>query len=349
MTGDGAGGEVVEEGAGDQDPVEPSRAQRRAVRSARVRRRRRIVAWTGAGILAVVALFALWYELESHALGPAGPQVVVTVHPGESTNAVAAALHQHGVIGSTLAFEIGDFFHGTPTVLPGSYAVHQNQTFGEVRAVLAAGPNIYPVDVRPGFTLSEVASEVDGLPAHAAGGFARAAQSGAVHSEFSPPGSSDLEGMLGTGIYDVLPHESDLALLRLMVDRFDHQARAAGLSTSSAAALGLSPYQVITVASIVEKEGYYPVNMPDVARVDLQPAGPRHAAADGLDRPVRARPGRRSGDGPGRAAALAVQHVPQHGPDPHAPSACRRRTRSGRRSTRRPAPGSTSCWCRRTA
>ena len=52
-----------------------------------------------------------------------------------------------------------------------------------------------------------------------------------------------------------------------MVDRFDGDAGAAGLSTSSAAALGLTPYEVVIVASIVEKEGYYPVNMPKVARV----------------------------------------------------------------------------------
>jgi UPF0755 protein len=88
-----------------------------------------------------------------------------------------------------------------------------------------------------------------------------------VHSKFSPPGSNDLEGMLGTGTYDVFPGESDVTLLSHMVDRFDDQAGAAGLSTSSAAAFGLSPYQLLTVASIVEKEGYYPVNMPDVARV----------------------------------------------------------------------------------
>ena len=73
------------------------------------------------------------------------------------------------MIGSSLAFRISDFFHGTPTVLPGSYALHQNQTFAEVRALLAAGPNIYPVDVRPGLTLSEVAAQVDSLPGHAPG------------------------------------------------------------------------------------------------------------------------------------------------------------------------------------
>jgi UPF0755 protein len=268
----GLHGDVVDDVAvRDEDtaehPIEPSRIERRAVRSARVRRRRRIVAWTAAGVLGVLALFTVWYELESHALGPEGPQVVVTVHQGESTDAVVSDLHRHGVIGSTLAFQVSDVFHGTPTVLPGSYALHQNLTFGEVRALLAAGPNVYPVDVRPGNTLSEVAAEVESVPGHPAGGFTHVAGSGAVRSEFSPSGSDDLEGMLGTGTYDVFPGESDQTLLRHMVARFDHQARAAGLSTSSAAAFGLSPYQLLTVASIVEKEGYYPVNMPDVARV----------------------------------------------------------------------------------
>ena len=73
--------------------------------------------------------------------------------------------------------------------------------------------------------------------------------------------------MLGTGNYLVLPGESDTTILTDMVHRFDQDAQAAGLSTASAAALGLTPYQVITAASIVEKEGYFPVNMPEVARV----------------------------------------------------------------------------------
>ena len=73
--------------------------------------------------------------------------------------------------------------------------------------------------------------------------------------------------MLGTGNYLVLPGETDTTLLTDMVHRFDAQATAAGLSTASAATLGLTPYQVITAASIVEKEGYFLKNMPDVARV----------------------------------------------------------------------------------
>jgi UPF0755 protein len=64
-----------------------------------------------------------------------------------------------------------------------------------------------------------------------------------------------------------LAGETDGAILQAMVQRFDHDATAAGLSTASAASLGLTPYQMLTAASIVEKEGYISVNMPDTARV----------------------------------------------------------------------------------
>ena len=249
----------------DQDPE--SRSARRAARSARVRRRRRILLAIGGALLVLVLAFVLWYELESHALGPPGPQVIVTVHEGESTDAVINALSQQHVIGSSLAFEISEVFHGSPTVLPGSYAIHQNLAFSEVRQVLAAGPNIYPVNVRPGFTLSEVAQQVDSLPGHTSSSFEKVAASGAVHSTIVAPDANDLEGMLGTGVYLVLPGESDTTILTDMVVRFDRDVQAAGLSTASAGALGVTPYQMLTVASIVEKEGYIPLNMPDTARV----------------------------------------------------------------------------------
>ena len=234
-----------------------------------MRRRRRIVAAVAGGLLVVFLALALWYELESHALGPEGPQVVVTVHNGESTDAVIDALSQKKVIGSALAFKVYDVFHGRPPVLPGAYALHQNLAFSQVHALLSAGPNVTQVDVLPGLTLSEVAQRVAAgpVPGHTPEGFEKVASSGVVHSAFSPPGSDDLEGMLGTGTYLVLPGESDTTILRAMVARFDRDAEGAGLSTASAAALGFTPYQVVIAASVVEKEGYIAVNMPKVARV----------------------------------------------------------------------------------
>lgn len=255
------------DGTESESQTEEPRLARRARREAEFRRRRRIVALVLGALLVLFLGFVLWYELESNALGPPGKQVIVTVTPGESTGSVINTLSDKGVIGSSLAFRISDLFHGTPTVQAGGYVMHQNQTFAEVRALLAAGPNIYPVEVHAGYTLSEVATQVSAIPGHTATSFEKAASSGAVQSVFSPPGSNNLEGMLGVGRYLILPGESDLTIVRAMVTRFDRSAGAAGLSTASAAALGMTPYQVITVASITEKEGYYTFNMPKVARV----------------------------------------------------------------------------------
>jgi UPF0755 protein len=218
-------------------------------------------------VVLIVLAFVAWYEVESHASGPLGKREVIEVQSGESVGSVLAQLSAHHVIGSSLAFRVFDLVHGTPTLVPGHYELRQNESFSQVHAILDGGPNILAVTVNSGLTLSEVAERVDDLPGHSSGQFARVAASGVVHSTFSPPGSNNLEGMLGTGEYLVPPGETDATLLTAMVHRFDTQATAAGLSTTSAAAFGLTPYQVITAASIVEKEGYIPKNMPNAARV----------------------------------------------------------------------------------
>ena len=248
--------------------TDPATREERRRQRARIRHRhRRLIGIVGGAVVVLVLAFVLWYELESHAIGSEGPRVVVQVSSGESVSAVAGQLAAHHVIGSSLAFRIYDLVHGSPTIDPGVYLLHQNQSFSQVHAILGAGPNIFTVTVLRGLTLEEVATRVDDLPGHDGSSFTRVADSGVVHSVFSPAGSNNLEGMLGTGTYLVYPGENDTTILTDMVKRFDAQATAAGLSTSSAAALGLTPYQVIIAASIVEKEGYIYENMPDVARV----------------------------------------------------------------------------------
>jgi len=231
------------------------------------RRRRRLLLLVGGGVLAIVLAFVLWYEVESHAGGSGGRRVIVQVQSGESVSSVLGQLSADHVIGSSLAFRVFDLVHGSPTIIPGHYLLHENETFGRVRAILGGGPNILAVTVEPGFTLQEVAERVDELPGHGGASFAHVAASGVVHSTFSPAGLDNLEGMLGTGNYIIYPGETDTTILTDMVQRFDTQATAAGLSTATAATFGLTPYQIITAASIVEKEGYIPKNMPDVARV----------------------------------------------------------------------------------
>lgn len=229
-------------------------------------RRRVLLGLAAAVLLAVVAVVA-WYEIEANPLGGPGRRVVVQVSEGEGTDRVAGALQSRGVIGSALAFRLSLLLHGLPAIEPGGYVFHANQSFSTVRSILSGGPDIYTVDVLPGYTVAEVTRAVGVVPGRTGNDFAAAVRSGTVRSPFGTPSSTSLEGLLGTGTYQVTVGESDTRLLSQMVDRFDAQAAAAGLTPASASALGMTPYQVVTVASIAQKEGYFDRYMGKVARV----------------------------------------------------------------------------------
>ncbi|HLG68548.1 MAG TPA: endolytic transglycosylase MltG [Acidimicrobiales bacterium] len=229
------------------------------------RRRRLVRSALGLVVLVVVGVVA-FYEIEANPLGGPGRAVVVTVTPGEAVGAVLDDLAARGVIGSALAFRLSDLVEGAPQVRPGRYLLHQNLSFGDVRARLAAGPDVFAVTVAPGESLREVANETGSFPGHSARSFLAAAASGSVRSALDP-GAPSLEGLLGTGTYELLPGESDTRLLGQMVGRFDRQAAAAGLTPAAASRLGLTLPQVVTVASIVQKEAVIAKNMGPVARV----------------------------------------------------------------------------------
>jgi UPF0755 protein len=249
---------------GDDEAAEPRAGARRARR-----RRRRIVALTAAMAIAAVLVGGyLWVESEADPSGPTGAQVVVTVAPGSGADQVASLLASKHVMGSSFAYRIWSQFHSIPDVQAGRYAFSENSSFGTVDRILAAGPNVFALTVPPGFTVSEVAQRVGQLPGHSTRSFEAVATSGALHSQWQPAGSTSLEGLLGTGVYTVVPGETDRDLLAKMIDRFDLQADSLGLATG-AARLGYTPYQVVTIASIVEKEGVIQKNLGPVARVVL--------------------------------------------------------------------------------
>ncbi len=217
----------------------------------------------GAMVLGTCLYGALWYEGQVHA-GPPGAQVILDVARGSSVNAVARQLAGRHVTSSSLALRIYDFFHGTPVVDAGLFAFRRHESLADVQARLKAGPNV--LEVPAGFTAWETAERLDQLPGHDGSRFSAAVDDRGVVSPYEPAGTGNLDGLLAPGDYVVGPHESAPSLLSQMVTRFDTEAAAARLS-AGAAALGVTPYQAVIVASIVEKEGVYPQNLAKVARV----------------------------------------------------------------------------------
>ena len=216
--------------------------------------------WVLASILGVCIVVTGWYLLQAYPLGGPGRLVSVTVQPGDSLAAIAGKLHSKGVIASPLAFRL-DLILGAPTVYPGTYRFHQNSSFAAVKGVLSSPV----ITVVPGLTLHEVALQVAAREgATYADHFVTDATAAAAASPFHPDGS--LEGLIGPGQYRITPQTTPKGLLGEMTTAFAAQAAALGLRPSTTRN-GLSAYQLIIAASIVDKEGYYPRNMPKVARV----------------------------------------------------------------------------------
>ncbi len=202
-----------------------------------------------------------WFYLQVDPPRAPGRVVTVTVRPGDSLSTIGETLARDGVLASPLAFRIDAVLFGAPTVLPGTYEVPQGSSFGAIFKILGA-PR---VTVSAGETLGEVATSVSAVMGRAYGAALRVAAAQALARH--PLGATrSIEGLIGPGTYAITSGEPAAALLGAMRRSFEAEAAAAGLSAASRVQ-GLDAYQLVTVASIVQKEGYYPRNMPRVARV----------------------------------------------------------------------------------
>ncbi len=257
-----------EQSAGSEDLVVPTSTMAPEPRRRRVRKTTPgWVKWVVAVVLVVILGLFGWYELQAHPFGGPGKAVVVEVTKGESYSAAASSFAKAGVISDDTAFRIYSMFHGRPTLLPGFYTAPKNSTFGYLHQLLATGPNTSALRVPAGFTMEEIAARLEHVasPKFQAD-FTELITSGAVRSPFEPVGSNSLEGLVAPGTYLITPQLTAKDLLTKMVSGFTAMAASAGL-TPSTSANGQSAYQLVTVASVVQKEGYYVKNMPQVARV----------------------------------------------------------------------------------
>ncbi|NNN00747.1 MAG: endolytic transglycosylase MltG [Acidimicrobiaceae bacterium] len=225
----------------------------------------RPLAWVIAGFLAVVIVALAWFTLQVDPIfSSPGRQEIIIVQPGASISTIASELRTKGVIASPFAFRLDSLIFGTPLVHPGEYQLRQRSSFAQVRAVLTA-PGIPIINVTAGLTLREVENLVaQDVGTSYANRFAKAANAAITTTPYVSSGS--LEGLIGPGSYLVTSQVTASDLVREMVNAFTKEATSAGLSPGTTIN-GLSAYQLVIAASIVEKEGYYPKNMPKVARV----------------------------------------------------------------------------------
>ena len=221
------------------------------------RRRPRWVAIVlGLLVLALVVggIAVVWAQHQINP-GKTGAAVSVVIPANSSSATIASILGRSGVIHQPTLFRYYTKAKGAGPLMPGQYSLPRNSSYDAVLAALEKGPPIVyqKFTIPEGFTLAQIAARVGSLKGRSPASFLAAANSGQVRSQYQPDGQNNLEGLLFPATYEVKATDSDVAVVQKMVSTFDQNANTLGLD-AAATRLGITPYQVVVVASMVERE-----------------------------------------------------------------------------------------------
>jgi UPF0755 protein len=212
-------------------------------------------------LLVLVVLSAGAGGLYLYTTGASGPSrpVTVEVPPGATAEDVGRILEGQEVIRSTLAFRVVAAVRGFgESIQAGTYQLATNMTLSEALDILEGGPLVETVDltVPEGLELTEIA-DVAGrvLPDVQPEAFHRSATGGEwALPPYLPEGTDTVEGFLFPKTYEFPPDAGvDQVINRLLVQ---FETEAASLDWSRANELRLSPYEVVIVASLIEREAW---------------------------------------------------------------------------------------------
>jgi UPF0755 protein len=207
-----------------------------------------------AAVVLLLAIGAFWAERQIHG-HPRGGPIAVSIPEGASTSSIGSLLHSKGVIGNTTVWRVYTLVKRPGPLQSGDFRFRQDENMGHVLNMLngSTQPAVRRLTIPEGLSLRQIAAKVGAIPGLSADRFMAVAQSGTIQSQFQPPGSTSLEGLLYADTYFVEKGDDETKLLAKMVDNFDRQASAVGMQDAQAKT-GVSPYDAITVASLVEEE-----------------------------------------------------------------------------------------------
>jgi len=120
-----------------------------------------------------------------------------------------------------------------------------------------------------GFTIDRMGRRVDAvIERMTEPEFIAAANNPTVTSRWLPPGTGTLEGLLFPDTYSVSNAESEAQLIDRMVGLMERVGDQEDLE-SKGRALGYTPYEVLIVASMIEREAAVPEDRAKISRVIL--------------------------------------------------------------------------------
>ena len=215
-----------------------------------------------AGALGYVAL----QRLNEPFRGYQGTEQFVDIPSGASTRSIGDALVANGVVRDEITYRLALWASGDARRLQaGEYRFDHPMAARDVLGKIARG-EVFTIAITfpEGLTIAEMSKIFEGHGFGSAASFVAAAHDPALAKSFDP-GARDLEGYIFPDTYTV-PRRTDAnVLVHQMVERFEKVVTPD--MRQAAADRGVTVRQLVTLASIVEKETAQPAERPEIAAV----------------------------------------------------------------------------------
>lgn len=250
--------------------TEPPKGPSKSAKRKRDRRQLKAGLAVAASILVILGIAAV--GLVAVAAGVVGAnseghgEVDFVVEEGQSVAEVARGLEASGVIRSAPGFLLYLKLKGkSPVIQAGQYRLRYEMGHEAVLAALERGPVVRYKDVTfpPGFTVAQQAERVGRELGLDPSRFLQALRDEVELAGF--PEAPNPEGLCFPDTYRSGPGTDEVALARLCLSQF--ATVFSGLDKSRLGSLGVSDYQAVVVASLVEREARVAEERPVVASV----------------------------------------------------------------------------------
>ncbi|MPZ70320.1 MAG: endolytic transglycosylase MltG [Actinobacteria bacterium] len=199
-----------------------------------------------------------------------GTEVEFEIPNGSDAAEIGKILEAEGIIKSAFGFRLAAYFDGgAEDIQAGKYTLATGLTARDalerLKGTEPEGELHVNVTFPEGLWLTEMA-ETMGEDTHiSAKKFLKLATSGRIRSEFLPEGIDTLEGLLFPSTYQVIEKDSARDVIERLLGEFEKQVES--LDFSQAESLGLSNYEIVIVASMIEAETRVDAERAKVAQV----------------------------------------------------------------------------------
>jgi UPF0755 protein len=204
--------------------------------------------------------YSLYQWFGGSATTGGGEEVSVTIPSAATADDIARILKEKGVIASETAFKTELRNRGADSQLkPGSYVLYTGMNTDELIRALVAGPTVAPSStllIREGLTVEQTAAAVQEACGIPAADFTALAYSASTYVGDYPflegVYNNSMEGFLYPKTYSIPEGASADYVIRTLLNQFTAETTALDMSYATAANLTL--YDVVTIASLIEKE-----------------------------------------------------------------------------------------------